>query len=269
MKAKILAGIIALLIAGSWVGNILYYRSGQLQEPLFMNHEIITVSEGGMVDLYYLENKNAGKKVTAIQIESLPLLRFDLTEWQSFSHQSFMHAVGYGEGDLQPGIYTEATVYYKEGLPKKVPIGIIEVRDWEAEGNGALNFDSSGGSSDGSGFLSGRLRRDVVVEEVQTSISDKYKPLLTYELKALMPGAGELDPIRLPESFPQGTSLRVDYRWGEQDPAAGLPTVFKPWITIRSRASDGTERIDTYLIQFSLYLTEAQVRAIVTMEAKP
>ncbi|MGU3469900.1 hypothetical protein ACLBWT_01900 [Paenibacillus sp. D51F] len=47
MKAKILAGIIALLIAGSWVGNILYDRSGQLQEPLFMNHEIVTDSKGG------------------------------------------------------------------------------------------------------------------------------------------------------------------------------------------------------------------------------
>lgn len=57
-----LAGIIAVLIAGSWVGNILYYRSGQLQEPLFMNHEIVTASKGGMVDLFYFAKQERRKK---------------------------------------------------------------------------------------------------------------------------------------------------------------------------------------------------------------
>ncbi|KKC46972.1 hypothetical protein VE23_07225 [Paenibacillus sp. D9] len=268
-RNRLLAGIIAVLIAGSWIGNVLYYRSGQLREPLFMNHEIMTATQGSIIDLYYLENKSTGKKVTAIQIEALPSLRFELTEWQSFSHQKFMHAFGYAESDLQPGKYTEATVYYNEGPPKKVPIGIIEVEDGEGDGNGALNFYSSGGGSDGSGFISGRLRRDSVVEEVSTSIGDNYKPLLTYELKATMPGAGELVPIQLPERVPQGASLRVDYQWHEQDPAAGIPTVFRPWMTIRSQASDGTERIDKNLIQFNLYLTEAQVRALVKREANP
>lgn len=49
----------------------------QLVEPLFLNHNItINGGQGEMIEFTFLENKNAANRVTSVQIEELPQLRF-------------------------------------------------------------------------------------------------------------------------------------------------------------------------------------------------
>jgi hypothetical protein len=260
------AAAITAAILASWIGNLRYYRSGQLQAPIFMNHEIKIASKGGIVDLYYLENKQSGKKVNAIQLESMPMIHFDLTVDQSFSRQNLMHAMGFSQGDLKPGTIKEVTVHYNEGQPERVPIGTIEVMD--LKGAQAFESGSSGASSDGTGFMSGRSVKDVTLDEVEPSMNEAYRSLLEYDLKAEMPGSGDQALIKLPEQMPAGTPFRIDYRWKEQNySGGGIPTVFRPWLIFRSHAPDGTALIDYYQVNFNLYLTEAEVKTIVRMEA--
>lgn len=63
MNKKIL-GIALLVIVVSWVGNLWYYQSKQLDEPLFLKHYYASVDT---FELYYLMNKQDPKKVQSIE----------------------------------------------------------------------------------------------------------------------------------------------------------------------------------------------------------
>jgi hypothetical protein len=185
----------------------------QLEKPIFLKHYIIVNgNESDWIELTYLENKMKGKKVKGIQLEELPMLRFQIDPHpNSYRHQVFGKAYGEwrteiaGQMEKVPITIKEATVYYSEGQPEKVPIGEINVL-WDQR-ESVLQMSSSRGSSDGTGQHSVTVKQPLTLEQVDYSFSDR----LSSKFELTMEGR-DITP-QLPIRLAAGDPLTFNYKW--------------------------------------------------------
>jgi len=262
--SKFLWPIVVLLIAASWIGNVWYYQSMQLEKPIFLKHYmIINGNQSDRIELAYLENKKKGRKVTGIQLEELPMLRFQIDPHpNSYRHQVLGKAYGEwrteeaGQMEKVPVTIKEATVYYSEGQPEKVPIGEINVV-WDQK-ESLLEMSSSRGSTDGTGQYSVTVKQPLTLEQVDYSFSDRL--ISMFELTM----AGRDKPIpQLPIRLAAGAPLTFNYKWTipENKPAAF--EVYKTYILLTFKTEDGRTIYDRIPTNFNLYLNEKQIKRLV------
>lgn len=264
LGSKFLWPIVVLLIASSWVGNVWYYQSMQLEKPIFLKHYIIVNgNQSDWIELTYLENKKEGRKVTGIRLEELPMLRFQIDPHpNSYRHQVLGKAYGEwrteeaGQMEKVPVTIKEATVYYSEGQPEKVPIGEINVL-WEQR-ESLLETSSSRGSSDGTGQYSVTVKQPLTLEQVEYSFSDRLSSMFELTME------GRDEPIpQLPIRLTAGDPLTFNYKWTipEETPAAF--EVYKAYILLTFKTEDGRTVNDRIPINFNLYLSEKQIKWMV------
>lgn len=264
LGSKFLWPIVVLLIAASWVGNVWYYQSMQLEKPIFLKHYmIVNGNQSDMIELTYLENKMKGRKVTGIRLEELPMLRFQIDPHpNSYRHQVLGKAYGEwrteeaGQMEKVPVTIKEATVYYNEGQPEKVPIGEINVL-WEQR-ESLLETSSSRGSSDGTGQYSVTVKQSLTLEQVDYSFSDRISSMFELTME------GRDEPIpQLPIRLTAGDPLTFNYKWTipEESPAAF--EVYKAYILLTFKTEDGRTVYDSIPINFNLYLSEKQIKWMV------
>ncbi|USB32986.1 hypothetical protein [Paenibacillus sp. YPG26] len=258
--------VILLLIFGSWGGNIWYYRSMQLAEPLFLNsYTTLNATEGESIKLVYLENKYGTKKVTGIQIDELPQLSFIFSEGNSGTYHKEIKAFGgfksqeQGPVIKEPITIKEATVYYSEGPPRKVPIGELQVLP--ASQANVVEFYSSSASSGGSGFTNGTMLQSAELERIDFTFSDRLKPYLQLELEDQ-----PIESLEYPVSLQKGDRLSISYRWEvpEHDPVAYAN--YEPQCRLEFRLKDGRKVTQTFIINGNLNLSEEQMKRLVRSE---
>ncbi|MGM0884574.1 MAG: hypothetical protein ACQEXQ_26490 [Bacillota bacterium] len=263
LKSFVLWPVVLLLIVGSWAGNVWYYQSMQLAEPLFLKHYItVNGNQGEIIDLTFLENKNEAKKVTGIQIEEIPELRFQIHEKNSYTHQvEMMASAEWIPNESQPQskepfTIREVTVYYNEGQPQKVPIGEINV-EWPKV-SGLLDFRSGGGSSNGSGSYKVNLTKSVTLEKIDYSYSDKLKPWFELELSGQ-----PVDSLSFPMKLSQGKDLEFTYQWSIPEHEPDALQVYKSKIILTFRMADGRIIMENLPINHNLYLSDSQLKKLV------
>lgn len=265
MNRKMLLGAAALLlIAGSWIGNLTYYNSLQLEEPLFLKHyEAVNGAGGEPIEIRYLENKSDPGRVAWIQIEELPMLGFELVEDERFSHHRLMKAYAYWDGgtgapdlSLLPITVREVTVHYRGGVTRKVPIGEVVVTD-PARG-GMVDMISSGGSSDGSGFSSNKVTQPAVLERIDYSFSDRLNTGFQLELDGK-----PIEEAELPAALKAGDRLNFRYNWEHtvDDPASYEHYQIK--LLLHFRTADGRAIVDRIPVNRNVYLSESMVKRLV------
>jgi hypothetical protein len=263
LKKVILLPVVMLLIAGSWIGNVWYYQSMQLAEPLFLKHYItINGNQGEIIDLTFLENKNAAMKVSGIQVEEIPELRFQIHENNSYTHQVMMMASAQWipnesqEQSKEPFTIREVTVFYNDGQAQKVPIGEINV-EWHS-GGGLMETVTSSASSNGSGSYNVNLTKSVTLEKIDYSYSDRLKPWFELELSGK-----PVDSMSFPMKLAQGDHLAFTYQWSipEHEPAAFH--VYKSKVILTFRTEDGRIVVEELPIDQNLYISDSQLKQLI------
>lgn len=264
LSNKMLGVMVVLLIAASWGGNVWYYFSAQLEKPVFLKHYIaLNGNISDRIELRYLENKMKGKKVRGIQIEELPMLQFQINPHPtSYRHQVL--GTAYGEWRAEyiehmekvPLTIREATVYYSEGQPEKVPIGEIIV-SWD-EREDLLEMQSSKGSSDGSGQYSVIVKEPLILKEIAYSFHDQQSPI--FELGVAV---GSKSMTQLPLSLAAGDSLTFSYKWVITGDSPAVYEVYDSDILLTFETKDGRTVHDWIPVNFNHYPNEQQIKRLV------
>lgn len=266
MGSKLLWIIVPLLMTASWVGNLWFYQSMQLEKPVFLKHYmVLNGNYSDWIELTYVENRKNGKKVTGIRLEELPMLRFQINPHpDTYRHQVLGKAYGewrkedFGQMEQVPFSIKEATIYYNDGLPEKVPIGEIKVV-WE-KSDGLLQTSSSRGSSDGTGQYSVTVNQPLVLEQIDYSFGDRLSPV--FELSAA--GRNEAEPIpQLPKRLDAGDPLTFSYKWNIPEEMPAASDVYKVYISLTFKTEDGRTVRDRIPVNFNLYLSEKQIKWLV------
>ncbi len=273
MGSKLLWLIVPLLITASWAGNLWYYQSMKLENPVFLKHYmVLNGNDSDWIELTYVENRKNGKKVTGVQLDELPMLRFQINPHGDayYHHQVLGKAYGewrkedFGEVEQVPRSIKEATVYYSEGPPEKVPIGEIKLV-WE-ERDGLLQSSSSGGSSDGTGHYSVTVNQPLVLEQIEYSFGDRLSPI--FELSAA--GRNGIESIPpLPIRLDAGDPLTFSYKWSIPEEMPAASDVYKVYISLTFKTEDGRTVRDRLPINFNLYLSEEQIKRLVRTGGEP
>lgn len=264
LGSKLLWPIVLILVAASWAGNIWYYQSMQLKKPVFLKHFImVSGNQSDRIELSYLENKMKGRKVTGIRLEELPMLQFQINPHpNSYKYQVLGKA--YGEWRTEdaaqmekvPITINEATVYYSEGQPERVPIGEIKVV-WD-QSEGLFEMSSSGGSSDGTGRYSVTVKQPVTLEQVDYSFSNRLSSIFKFDTNG-SDGLIEKLPIRLSAGDP----LTFNYRWTIPENTLAVFEVYKAYILLTFKTEDGRTVYERIPTNFNLYLYEKEINRLV------
>ncbi|TYP74562.1 hypothetical protein [Paenibacillus methanolicus] len=264
LNGKWLWPALTLLIATSWVGNLWYYEAMQLEKPVFLKHYMIlypNLNDG--FELTYAENKSKGKKVTGIRIEELPELLFRIDPHpDTYTHQVLGKAYGEwrteaaAQVERAPITVKEATVYYNDGPPEKVPIGEIRVV-WDRQ-QSVLVMSSTSGSTNGNGQYSVNVTQPITLEQVDYSFSDRLGKM--FELT--MEGGGEPGP-QLPLRMTAGDLLTFDYQWTVPDESPAAYEIYRTRILMTYKTEDGRTIHDRLPVNFNLYLSEKQMKRLV------
>ena len=258
--------LVPFLIIASWGGNLWYYQSMQLEKPLFLKHYIaLDGNIGDWMELTYFENKSGGKKVTGIQLEQLPTLRFHIQPNQnSYSHQVIGKAYGevrkedFASVEQVPMSIKEATVFYNEGPPEKVPIGEIQI-SW-GKSDGLLQMSYSRGSSNGTGEYNVSVNESLVLERIEYSFGDRLNPV--FELTTT--GGKRYEPItQLPLQLDVGDPLSFSYQWNIPDEMPAAAVVYKVYLLLTFKNENGRTVHDRIPFNFNHYLSEKQIKQLV------
>ncbi len=265
MKRIVIWMTALLLIAGSWGGNVWYYNSMQLAEPMFLPHFIAIHGMGGEpIDFYYLENQADAGEVVGIQIEELPPLRFNLHESSRYSHHVLMKASAYWEPEMLgapdqsqlPMTIREITVHYNGRAPKRVPIGEVLLMPDRREG--LLNFIMGGASSDGTGNSKVRLTRQATLEKVDYAYSDRIGPGFRLELDGQ-----PIEEQSFPRELREGDLLEFTYAWLAQENERIVLEGYQIKVQLHFRTPEGRTTVETIPVNRNVYLSEAQVKRLV------
>lgn len=261
--------VILLLILGSWGGNLWYYRSMQLEEPLFLKSYVsMNAEQGRSLELVYLENKHDSKKVTGVQIDELPQLRFNLSIWKDGTYQTVMKAYaglnfqGPDSPIKTPVTIKEATVFYSEGPPRKVPIGEIRILpDSDVE---LVNFYSSMASSDRTGYNYGTMMKPAVLERIDFTYSDRLKPYLHLYLSDK-----PVEFLKYPITKQKGDGLSISYKWEIPEDSQVSYTDYQPQCRLEFRLKDGRRVTQSFMINTNFNLTDEQMKRLVRSGGEP
>lgn len=179
MNKKIL--MIALIaIVVSWVANLWYYQSKQLDEVLFLEHYYAEVDT---FELYYLMNKQDPKRVQAVEFsdgtvmypkyeqagfhQDNPRMNFNV---RSESTHYWMAAVHFDAQEVTRKSVAhegEATITMDDGETIVADIGTIFTEE-PPERSGVFRQDMTSGGSDGRSTQSYTVLERIEVEEISS-----------------------------------------------------------------------------------------------------
>jgi len=251
MRGKWYFFLAALLIAGSWVGNIWYDRANRLERTVFLEHHIEVIPEAGdYFDLYYLEDKRPQKSLSGIRIDGYPGLQVTpYPDYAEYPKQSLgKMTVSFGNPDSgyeppeikEPAVIRQVTALYSDGSSEKVHIGEIHLvpRDNVNRDHDPIQWTSGAGSSDYSGYDRLAVQRPVHLtglSSVYTSMVEEGDLLVHADIVKRTPGISHrseasseteiklsgvpiLD-LPLPIRLNQGDSVKVAYKFNLSSPA--------------------------------------------------
>lgn len=274
MRAKWVYGIAAGLILASWLGNYLYYRTGQLPEAGFLRHYIEATDRGGTIDLYYIANKNDRRKLTQVTIEGLPEVRFQPPQVHvEGSQQTVYKTMGIvqppdGEEPTpaaEPLVIREVYAYFSDGSMSRADIGEIRIyRDAfpPPEEGAPLNFTMTSGSSDGTGSSAFHAVRPGTLAEVRSAWLSRLGNSFEWKLTTIDRSAGQRG-LSLPAELSTDQSVTLSYRYSisEGDPI-GMD-VYQMVLRLTYKEADGREWTGNVFTHYSPYPTNEELRAYV------
>ncbi|SHF70602.1 hypothetical protein [Ornithinibacillus halophilus] len=190
MKERILwIGIILIVISS--VGNYIYFKSKQIEEPIFLEHYITSEfyedTEEIIVTFYYLTNKDNPVTVQSANIDGFPIYTVNdgihiahgfyseqIEYQQEYTHQYLMaaHFEIPADADYLPmdddGIlsFQQITVHLSNGKTINADIGKVTIVDAQEYHQGPLDWRAGGSSSNHKEWTSLLAKESVIINEV-------------------------------------------------------------------------------------------------------
>lgn len=259
LKGKKWLVVMTILITGSWIGNIGYYMSMQLEEPLFLKHYITVGNVGGeSITIRYLENIHVKDKISYIQLEEMPHLHFQKWARTSYSHQKLMEASASLKWDRMPEdlqlplVIRSAKIIFDSGRSMEVPIGEIQIV--ARENNGVLDLISA--SSNGDYRVS--LEKSATLESIDFTHREQLEPW--YQL---MESDVPVDELDFPMRMSKGDGLSFSHNWSPPDDAEAAYAQFQARIVLDFTLENGSRIVEHLPINMNQRLSDEQVRRLV------
>ncbi|OXM15724.1 hypothetical protein [Paenibacillus herberti] len=257
---KIAAAGAALLVGGSWLGNLFYWDSMQLGKAYFLKQTVqIDSKRGQMLQLHFIQDIYSERKITAVQIEEFPEIRFDVREEHTRNrYQRQMKA--WAElnpsdpwvGRLKSGPLN-LMVYYTKGSAEKVPAGTIEIT-----GKTILSFVSGGGGGSTSQF-----EAELTQNATLTDITTEPKGLLDDGLSLTVDGKSR-DELTLPKFYQKDSNIRLN--WSDFEPGIDPRLLHEAQLELNFRLPDGGTMVEHLPIYSYDTLSDRQLASLVRKE---
>lgn len=244
-KTIMIGAIFILLLLISWIGNILYYNSMQLDKPVFPTfYKTTSIYKGNnILTIHFIENKGPGKKVQSIRMNEFDKEASDKLLRAEYKYQSIYEMnFDFTEKDLtylqdqnSDLIVNELTVRYDDGTVEEVPIGELVFRADPVRSQEIVTFHG-GSSSDGSGYEVLEMNTDAVLEKVELTQTDKLDHLFNLRLYGK-----PYDTVTYPKQVKKGNSLILQYTSSEPSLSRDGFISYSVLIRVHFRLSDGTK----------------------------
>ncbi|MGR9049775.1 hypothetical protein ACQ4XT_14220 [Halobacillus faecis] len=226
MKGKTLI-ISLLIIAISWGGNLWFYQSKQLEEPIFLEH---FYDGTGMFELYYLTNREDPARVVSVEFSDGTTLHAEADQYafpnenpafgpdvRSRSTHYLLKTTRFDEQqmrELEVDHEGKATIHFNDGKTLYADIGMIEARELR-KGNGLFTQQSSSSSSNGRSFRSFSVKEELEIESISSPFPEVDEDI---KMKLYTPSIGSTGT---PDGGgPRTYSKEMDKDWSE---VAGVP----------------------------------------------
>ncbi|MEK5057255.1 hypothetical protein BK126_16970 [Paenibacillus sp. FSL H7-0326] len=255
-----------LLLLLSWVWNLAYYNSMQLDKPLFPKQYMTAINQLTEIKVYYLENKDQGKKVSQIHIKELPHTAIGSPTTQiEYDYQNLKRFYI----DLRPEentkidteqdkdiVIREIEVYYDDGSTETVPIGEIVVRPYPEKGY-VTDMGSSGASSDGSGHDYLSVVTKAWLTKVEMTHTEELSSLIDYTLYGK-----PADQVTYPKEVVPDDRITLRYQWKlPEDPSEFM--IYEALALMHFNTPEDKEIVDFSFMINNLSYSEEQIRSIV------
>ncbi|WLR46594.1 hypothetical protein LC065_13565 [Halobacillus litoralis] len=226
MKGKTFM-ISLLIIAISWGGNLWFYQSKQLKEPVFLEHFYGGV---GMFELYYLTNRDDPAQVVSVEFSDGTTLHAESDYYalqnenpaygpdvRSRSSHYLLKTTRFDEQQMREMSVDhegQATIHFNNGKTIISDIGKVttsELRD----GNGIFRSQSSSSSSNGRSIRSFTVVEDIKIESMTSPFPDVDEDVKMKLYTSSIGSTGTPDG-----GGPRSYSKEMDKDWSE---VAGAP----------------------------------------------
>lgn len=178
-----------VLIIAAYLGNGIYYEKKQLDEGFFLEHNYEFNTDPKWLgtisfELNYLDNRNETKEIGWIEIPEIENLRMihnylsDPYSYKYYERRTFTFDSSSMSEEQLPSLagveINEVTVHYNNGESKRMPIGSIQFVSYESSpdtdsAEQPLDNYSSGGSSNGAGFIGSRANESLTIMNAKVS----------------------------------------------------------------------------------------------------
>ncbi|REJ09053.1 hypothetical protein [Halobacillus trueperi] len=256
MKGKTF--ILALLIiAISWGGNLWFYQSKQLEEPIFLEH---FYGGAGVFELYYLTNRGDPARVVSVEFSDGTTLYAESDYYgfpndnpaygpdvRSRSTHYLLKKTRFDEQQMRElGVdhEGEATIQFNGGKTITADIGTVESSEL-SKGNGIFRQQSSSGSSNGRSFRSYTVKEELEIESMSSPFPEVHDD---FKMKLYTPS---IDSTGTPDGGgPRTYSKELDKGWSEVAGASmkniDFPIEMERGERIRLTMQEKTDAIRSY-----------------------
>ncbi len=260
-RGKHLALLIIAVIILVWVGNLIFFYSQQLAQPIFFRHYYaLNVYNDVNFSLYYLANRSLDKEISYIEIPGLEISpRQEVYKENEYSHHLLKQInVTVERGELEKQLaqgdfkFNEIIAHLSSGETITLPVGEINFQ-W-IDTKSPLSNQVVKSSTSNEGYTLWRAESAVKVK----AMTYRFKELLGDHLEITL-------NKKLPLQLEQGDTLKVNYRFLFDDDnvvAAKSYYHIDPLLEVET-GNDGTLTVTGEHLTYMPYFTNADIRKFV------
>ena len=278
-KSLFYAGVAVVIL--SLFGNYAFFATSQLQRPIMLKHYYyVPTSQGYIIHLHYLANRSDNMDIQWLTIPGIdgefyskgpqhgPKYRhYKIKTFSLELNEQFL--TNFDENSFS---FNQVIAHLSNGESMTMDVGEITFYKWKDQ---VLQFQSSGGSSDNTGYHILKADKDINITDLEIPYAEELKPALSLKLNSnkvevqqhlnreasenLQDNGETLFPIVLKKderlsikyqfSFPQDDSSRFNY--------------YEIRAVLQGQEANGSPFTDYFSISYQPYLGEKELREIV------
>lgn len=185
-KKIITIGAVTLLLC--WIGNIIYYNSKVLNEPLFLKHYYEIPKEVYGFNLYYVQNINSTDKIVRIGFPELgeDLVAFSESDSNLDNRYYVVKSVQINIANTELGgekynnkLITRADIQFSSGKQIKVNLGKIYINCNQSD-NSSMESKGIYFNGDNTASFSFNINKDIKVTEISSEFFKNLNNLVQF-----------------------------------------------------------------------------------------
>ncbi|MDA8229101.1 MAG: hypothetical protein M0T74_15635 [Desulfitobacterium hafniense] len=297
-KKRIYLIILALLLTLSWVGNLTYFYSQRLAEPVFLKNYIESTlfpNQNLEIELYYIVNRDETPDLVSVELPNLEkvYVRLRTFTFNTYSHYVLKRAIisiDRPQVDDFLGLdkisISQLRVHFSNGMTKVVDVGEINYKPLRSPNQLVFKNTASGSSNNHSGFREFLVDQPIVIKSVDYS----HKELLGDALRVYLSisqtpseharDRNDLNPdtrekskdifdenqlvnrTKFPIQVQSGSYLRISYQFNQFNDRRSYD-YYKIKAHIITQTSEGQEADQEFEIWYQPFFEEKDIKQVI------